>query len=344
MDTLMAKTRIGIVGAGEISNAYLQNISKIFQELEVSGICDLNLEKARQVAKQHNVKFCAYMRELLDDPTLAIVLSLTPAGAHYGVCRAALKAGKHVYIEQPFAATFKQGKELAVLAQERGLVLGGGPDAFLGAAVQGSRRLLEADVIGKPLGASARIVGGGEALLEKGPGYVTALVHFFGPVKSVVGVASPAEQLVLLRFQSGETATLACNAFSMPLSNSLVVYGARGNMIVPDPYGFGGEIKIKIGEPGTPEAQENWGHGQWIPIDSPYDIYQENSVGLGLADLAKAVQTGRTPRAAAPLPLHVLEVLTAAARSSEEGGEITLETTFAPQPPLSFRAVQGILD
>ena len=42
------------------------------------------------------------MEELLEDPEIEIVLNLTTPKAHYEVCKAALEAGKHVYVEKPW--------------------------------------------------------------------------------------------------------------------------------------------------------------------------------------------------------------------------------------------------
>ena len=374
----MNKTRIGFVGVGDISKVYLKNITETFTDLEIVGVCDLVREKARHAAEKYNIpKLYNDMRALFADPDVDIVLNLTRPAEHCGVTRAALEAGKHVYSEKPLAATFELGKELFELAKKKGLHLGCAPDTFLGAGIQGCRLLLENDVIGTPIGAAAHMIcrghetwhpdpefyykiPGGGPMLDMGPYYVTALVHFLGPVKGVMGMAravyptrtitskplhgteieveAPTHQTALLRFESGAVAMLITtfDVYGMPGVNNIEIYGERGNMIVPDPNNFGGEIKIKIGEPNSADAEDNWGHGAWIPIDSPYDAYKENSRGLGLADMAEAIRTGRTPRANATQALHVLEVLEAVSKSSEAGREIPIETPFEAQAPMPF--------
>jgi len=374
----MNKTRIGFVGVGDISRIYLKNIFETFRELEVAGVCDLVPEKAQRAVKAYHIpKLYDDMHALFADPDVDIVLNLTRPAEHYGVTRAALEAGKHVYSEKPLAATFELGKELVELARQKGLQIGCAPDTFLGADIQGCRRLLENGVIGTPIGAAAHMIchghetwhpdpefyykfPGGGPMLDMGPYYVTALAHFLGPVKSVMGITRttyptrtitsepldgtvitadvPTHQTALLRFQSGAVATLITtfDVFGMPGVNNIEIYGERGNMIVPDPNCFDGEIKIKIGETNSIGVEENWGHGEWIPIDTPYDSYKENSRGLGLADMADAIQANRLPRANATQALHVLEVLTAVAKSSKAGREIPIETPFEAQPPLPF--------
>jgi len=379
----MKKTGIGFVGVGDISGIYLRNLTERFTDLEIIGVCDLVREKAQRAVDKYGMKLYEDMYELFADPAVDIVLNITRPNEHYGVSRAALEAGKHVYCEKPLAATFALGKELVELAAAKGLMIGGAPDTFLGAGVQGCRRLLAEDVVGAPIGAAAHMIchghetwhpdpefyyraPGGGPMLDMGPYYVTALCQLMGPVRSVMGmtritypkrtitsqplngtvieVDAPTHQTALLRFQSGAVATLITtfDAYSMPGVNCIEIYGERGNMIVPDPNGFGGEIKIKVREKNSPDAAENFGGGEWISIDTPYDAYHENSRGVGLADMAAAIQAGRLPRAgAATQTLHVLEVLTAVARSSAEGREIAIESPFEAQAALPITAEEN---
>ena len=379
----MGKTGIGFVGVGDISGIYLRNLTERFTDLEIIGVCDLVREKAQRAVDKYGMKLYDDMYALFADPAVDIVLNITRPNEHYGVSRAALEAGKHVYSEKPLAATFEQGKALVELAAAKGLMLGGAPDTFLGAGVMGCRRLLDEDVIGAPIGAAAHMIchghetwhpdpefyyraPGGGPMLDMGPYYVTALCQLMGPVQSVMGMTRityptrtitsqplngtvikvdvPTHQTALLRFASGAVATLITtfDAYSMPGVNCIEIYGERGNMVVPDPNGFGGEIKIKLMEKNSPYAEDNFGGGDWIPIDTPYDVYHENSRGLGLADMAAAIRAGRLPRAgAATQTLHVLEVLTAVARSSAEGREIAIESPFEAQPPLPLTAEEN---
>ncbi|MCL2494225.1 MAG: Gfo/Idh/MocA family oxidoreductase [Oscillospiraceae bacterium] len=380
----MKKTGIGFVGVGNISGIYLKNLTEKFTDLEIIGVCDLVKEKAQRAVDAYGMKLYGDMRELFADPQVDIVLNLTRPAEHYEVSRAALEAGKHVYSEKPLAATFEQGKELVELAQAKGLLIGGAPDTFLGAGVQGCRKLLSEDVIGRPIGAAAHMIchghetwhpdpefyyraPGGGPMLDMGPYYVTALCQLIGPVKSVMGMTRttwptrtitsqplngtvievdvPTHQTALLRFCSGAIATLITtfDAFSMPGVNNIEIYGTSGNMIVPDPNNFGGEIKIKVKEKNSPDAAQNFGGGAWIPFDTPYDIYSENCRGVGLADMAAALQQGRAPRAgAATQTLHVLEVLTAIERSSAEGREIAIESPFEAQKLLPVTAEENV--
>lgn len=101
---------------------------------------------------------------------------------------------------------------------------------------------------------------------------------------------------------------------------------------MPDPNGFGGPVKLLRPEDGS-----------WKEIPLLFD-YQENSRGLGLADMAKSLQTGRPFRADCEQTLHVLEIMTGFEKSSREGRLLQLESRYTRKAPMHRGPVQGILD
>ena len=65
---------------------------------------------------------------------------------------------------------------------------------------------------------------------------------------------------------------------------------------------------------------------------------------LGLADMAKALRTGRSMRAGCEQTLHVLEIMTAFERSSREGRFVNLETAYERKAPMNNECITGVLD
>jgi predicted dehydrogenase len=382
MNKITLPARIGLAGCGAVSHQYLPNLLRL-PGLKVVAVSDVDPTAAAKVSEQYDIPAIS-VDDLLADPEIDIVINLTPIRFHVAVTRSILDAGKHVYSEKSLATTIGEAQDLLALAESKGLVIAGAPDTFLGAGVQGCRKLLAEDVIGEPIGVAAHMIchghetwhpdpefyyraPGGGPMLDMGPYYVTALCQIMGPVKSVMGmtrityptrtitsqplsgtvidVGVPTHQTAMLRFESGAVATLITtfDVFSMPGVNCIEIYGERGNMIVPDPNNFGGEIKIKVKEKNSPDAAENFGGGDWILFDTPYDVYSGNERGVGLADMAAALKAGRTPRASAALQtLHVLEVLTAIERSSCEGREIAIESPFEAQKMLPVTAEENV--
>ena len=107
----MEKIRIGVIGIGDISNVYLNNLKKYNDMIEITACASRGLEKAQRKAAEHGIpKAYASGMELISDPDIDLILNLTTPQAHYEYNLAALKAGKHVYTEKPLAMTFAEGQ------------------------------------------------------------------------------------------------------------------------------------------------------------------------------------------------------------------------------------------
>lgn len=364
--------KVGMVGVGDISGIYLKNLTGVFKEVELVAVCDLIRERAEKAQEKYGVpKLYDTMYELFADPEIDLVLNLTRPYEHFEVTREALKAGKHVYSEKPLAATFEQGQQLVALAEEKGLMLGGAPDTFLGAGIQTCRKLIDDGYIGTPIGAAAFMIchghetwhpdpafyyqHGGGPMLDMGPYYVTALINLLGGVKSVTGIARAtfpervissqplAGQVIkvevptyvtgMLEFDSGAIGTLF-TTFDVYSDKQprFEVYGSQGTLLVPDPNTFGGPILLL-----RPEQKE------YREMPLCFD-YSENSRGLGLADMAKAIETGRPCRTTYRQTLHALEIMTAFTRSSEKRAAVELTTHFTREAPMAHNPLHGILD
>lgn len=368
----MKTVKIAMIGVGAISGIYLENITKTFHEIELVGVCDLIRERAEKAQQEYHVpKLYETMHDAFADSEVDIVLNLTRPYEHFEVTSEALKAGKHVYSEKPLGATLEEGEALAKLAEEKGLMLGGAPDTFLGAGIQTCRELIDKGMIGDPIGAAAFMVCrgheswhpdpafyyqfGGGPMMDMGPYYVTALVNLLGGVKGVTGVTKssfpkrvitsephrgeivdvevPTYVTGILDFESGATGTIF-TTFDVHYKQQarFELYGSEGTLLIPDPNYFGGQIQLL-----RPED------GEYREIPLMFD-YKENSRALGLADMAKALQTGREFRADVQQTLHVLEILTAFEKSSAKRAYLPIIHRYTRRPPMKHNPIHGILD
>ena len=362
---------IGIVGIGCISGIYLKNICEVFHELKLVAVCDLIKERAENAQKKYGIpKVYDTMYELFADPEIDIVLNLTRPYQHYEVSKAALLAGKHVYSEKPLGADLEEGKELVALAKEKGLIIGGAPDTFMGAGIQSCRKIIDEGLIGDIIGGRCVMVShgvetwhpdpdfyyqrGGGPLLDMGPYYITALINLLGGIKQVYGysktsyktrliTAKPHEGEIIevntpthiesfLTFKSGVTVSMltSFDVYNSKQTN-IEIYGTKGTLYVPDPNNFGGTIKFFNGE--TKKEEE-------YPLT--FD-YSENSRCLGLADMAKAIESGRASRTTSKQTFHVLEVMASIMKSAEINEPITLKSDFEREAPMDVSLPHGIL-
>jgi len=142
----MRKVKTGVIGCGMISGIYLKNCTGTFQHiLEVTACADQIPELARKRAEEFQIPRALAVDELLADPGIEIVLNLTAAAAHAPINLRALRAGKHVYTEKPFALTREEADSVLALADSQGLLVGCAPDTFLGAGLQTCRKLIRAN-------------------------------------------------------------------------------------------------------------------------------------------------------------------------------------------------------
>lgn len=77
----MEKTRIGVIGCGSISPAYL-GVGQRFGILEVVAVADALPDRARARAEEFGIARACSVEELLADPEISIVVNLTIPGAH----------------------------------------------------------------------------------------------------------------------------------------------------------------------------------------------------------------------------------------------------------------------
>ncbi len=361
----MEKVGIGIIGCGTISPAYLK-AARRFANLDLRALADLDPAAAAARGAEFGIP-AVTIEALLADPGIEIVVNLTVPKAHVEVGHACLRAGKHVHSEKPLGIATAEARGLLTAAAERGLRIGCAPDTFLGGAHQTCRALIDEGAIGRPVGGSAFFLcpgherwhpnpgfyylEGGGPMLDMGPYYITDLVNLLGPVAEVSGMASrprgertvgtgpqqgrsipvevPTHVAGTLRFASGAVVSLAMS-FDVPKHRHvpMEIYGTEASLIKPDPNYFGGRIEI------APTG------GEWSEVETRHPFADDNYRSIGVADMAQAIRSGQPHRASGDLAFHVLEVMEAFGRSSDEGRTIVVASRPerpAPLPP-------GLLD
>ena len=360
----MAKLGIGIIGCGNISAAYLR-LAPTFKGLEVRAVADMNMAAATARAEEFNTK-AQSVDDLLANPDLDVVINLTIPDAHFGVSKAILQAGKHVYSEKPLTLTLEDGLALRDLARSKGLSVCCAPDTFLGGAHQMARAIIDEGRIGTITAGCAAVMGhgmehwhpnpdffflpGGGPMLDMGPYYIANLINLIGPVKrvaaltsaasatrtisseprkgEVIPVKTPTNIHALLEFANGATVNLSASWDVWHHKRvNMELYGTEGTIYVPDPNFFGGTVEV-AGRDGKLAEVPLWDH----PLsrnnqDHPSVGPLANYRTAGLADMAQAIMTGRDARCSIDRALHGVEVMTAALKSGAEGTFVPMGTT-----------------
>ena len=381
--------KIGVIGLGDISNAYLTNLNKYPDVVELYACACRTPAKAEAKKEQYGFKKAyASGEELLQDPDVDLVLNLTNPATHYKFNLAALKAGKHVYSEKPLAATYAEGKEIIALAGVKGLYVGCAPDTFMGSRIQTFRRLMDEGVTGDIVGGTANSIAhgwewfhpnpgffyqkGAGPVLDIGPYYMTALISLLGPVDSVcaMGIQPQQERMIyseplsgqtfqvdpevmtslmaVLKFKSGAVVNynMVWDAWDSVMPR-MELYGTKATLVMADedpnagPNLFGGDTLVKDQETYRWKNMPRIDGDEDIPweiaeVKHDYDAtsYVTNNRGIGIVDIAHAIDEGRKNRASGAMALHMLEVSEAILVSAKEHRYIQMESTFERPAPM----------
>mgnify|MGYP000302627589 FL=1 len=124
--------KIGIMGCGVISKQYIQDIQRLYRELEICMVADVHSDVAERTAQQYNILRWGTPDELLNDTETELIINLTPPKMHTEVNRKILLAGKHVYCEKPFALTLEKHGKYKNWQAKKGLAVGCAPDTIFG--------------------------------------------------------------------------------------------------------------------------------------------------------------------------------------------------------------------
>ncbi len=351
---------IGIIGTGNIFPAYLRTLNAS-RKVRIVGIADGQPEVARTRAAEFGLNPMG-LDDLLESDA-ALILNLTPPLAHHEVGLRVLRAGKHLYTEKPLAASYAQGRELVTLARRKKLRLGCAPDTVLGAGGQAVRALVDAGEVGRIVGGTAHFMNHGPDHWHPNPGffyrhgagplhdvgvyYVSHLVHHLGPVASLsararmtwrervvprgeragqrIPVEVPTTVVTQLSFVSGAEITLTASFDTWKHAHTPIeLYGERGTILGHDPNRFGGRVRW---------SRED---GDWQTVRERRP-YATNSRGIGLLDMALALDEGREHRCNEAYALHVLEVMDKSLESAALGKPLKLATRCERPAPVTAR-------
>jgi predicted dehydrogenase len=358
-----APVGVGIIGAGNISDQYLSNLTT-FPDVRVLAVADIDVERARSQAEKYGVPGFGDVDVVLGNPDIQIVVNLTIPAVHVEVSEAIVAAGKHVWTEKPLGVNREESRRLLDAADAAGLRVGVAPDTVLGPGVQTAKRAIARGDIGRPLFAQTTFqwqgpeifhpnpaflyAKGAGPLLDMGPYYVSTLVHVFGPVAAVAAlglqgtptrrvqvgelagqefpVEIPSTLSVLMDFeQGGQAQSLYSTDSPLHRQGIVEITGTEGTMVIPDPNTFGGPITIT-----RPLARV------FVPPEPTeqeiVDVEQEGVLagrGVGLLDMVRSIRDGRPHVATGEFGYHVLDTLLSIEEAAASRTYVEVESTLA---------------
>src|SRR5438552_5792786 len=268
-----ANRKIGVIGLGFGAQVYIPAFRS--EGWEVAAVCGRNRDKAAKVADAAGVhSVYTNAKELIARDDLDAVAIATPPRAHHDLAIAALRAGKDVLCEKPFALDAKQAAEMRDTAEHSGRTAMVGHEFRHTPQRAYIKELLDDGYIGafqlctielfldryvtpepRPLTWMASEQDGGGLLGALGSHYIDGLRHWFGEVLSVTGrldilrpdLIDPKTHAIVkaqtddtfqftLEFEQGGVATMIASFAATPTRGTrIVVMGERGSLTAEQP-------------------------------------------------------------------------------------------------------------
>jgi predicted dehydrogenase len=330
----MTRLRFAVVGLGYWGPNLLRNLHEL-EDAEVAWICDRRPEALKKMAQRYPAVRCTEsLEEVLDDATVDAIVVATPVSTHFPIAAAALRRGKHVFIEKPLAASSNEAEVLIELAGWAEVVLMPGHTFLYSPPVNMIKSLIETGELGDIYFVSTSRVNPGlhqpdvSVAWDLGPHDFSILRYWLDETPTHLSAASrgcvlpgtPDVAFINLEFASGiishvELAWLAPSKLRRTTvvgSEKMVVYDDTSSesvrifdsgVTLPDPKTFG-EYKLtyRTGSIVSPRVE---------PVEP---------LLVELADFCAAIRTGGSPRSNAELGLEVVRIIEAVDRSLEAGG------------------------
>ena len=146
--TMQGALHVGIIGYGYWGTNILRNL-KLLPGAKVKAVCDRDDESLQRAARAYpDVPITREPAEVLLSTDIDAVAIVTPVESHFELAKAALKNGKHVFVEKPMTATSRQAEELIELAERRNLTLMVDHTFLFTGAVRKIRQLIYSGTLG----------------------------------------------------------------------------------------------------------------------------------------------------------------------------------------------------
>jgi predicted dehydrogenase len=139
---------VAFVGAGTVAEMHGRAVSAI-PNARLIGAFDLDPAKAQAITARFGGRVFSSFDQLLSDPEIDALHILTPVEHHVPHAVAALRAGKHVLVEKPVAASHEELQQLKQAASAAGRVCMPAYNYIYAPSIRRAKRLIQSGKLGK---------------------------------------------------------------------------------------------------------------------------------------------------------------------------------------------------
>lgn len=347
------RIRVGIIGCGSVSGAYLPHLTKC-PYAEVVSTCDIIPERAVRRAKEFNIaNHYPHIDKMLAGVDFDLLVNTTDMQEHEHLNREAIAAGKHIWSEKPIANSLAVGQDILKQAKAKGVRIWGAPVVVTSPQFAFIAKTLAAGRLGRVASAHAEYghtgpdwssffyEKGGGSMPDLGVYNLTTLTGLLGPARSVVAMVSivtPTREIhgkgkikvteednamVILDHGNGVLSHVQCgfNFFNphghegrKETRHTITIYGSEGSMGM---VGYDWEpLGVDLATKDKPTADRH-------VVDSEGYVWQQ-----GASMVAECLAKGNEPLFTPEHALHVVDIILAARESQRTGRRIDLHSMF----------------
>ncbi len=327
---------IGIIGCGYWGPNLVRNFSGI-PGTRVKTISDLRIGRLDGIVQSYpGIAITTDFQEVLDDPEIDAVVVATPVETHFTIAEAALRAGKHVFVEKPLTRNAAEAWALVELARSSGKVLVVGHVFQFAPGVRRIKREIDAGILGNVHHITSTRINLGppdpklDVIWDLGPHDCSIVLHLLGETPSQVsaqgmsykrnGVIDNAH--IELAFPSGATAHIHVSWLSANKMRLMQVFGQTGSITYDEMLALDGKVKrydngidnrLTVGDKETIQLGYSTGDIHVLQLE------QHEPLRMECAEFVRAVGGGPVPPNDGVMGARVVELLENVSRIASDG-------------------------
>ena len=346
--------KVGLLGAGVISNSHLRAYLEHPDRVQLTAVCDMAEPRAQEFAKKAGVE-AVYtdFDKMLREADIDAVDNCTFHPQHAPLTIAAAEAGKNVIVEKPMATSVQECRDMIAAADKAGVTLMVAQNLRYSPYAAAVKRFIDEGKLGDILAVRTHLIGrggsregyeryadaklGGGTLQAVQVHHIDLLRYYVGNVKRLTGVCKSlgpgmlngAEDMVVaaLEFENGALGDLFAGPGETPERTSYMVFGSNGTIhstpeTLPEHEHFG-TIMFALKEEGDLQRRPT---PTFEPIDtSATDLPSTNGFVNEILHFEECVRTGREPISSGRDNIGTIKIIHGIFESSRTGKPVDLD-------------------
>lgn len=329
-------TIVAVAGCGYWGPNLARNLSQT-PDCQLGYLCDANPSRLKHMHKLYpSARVSEKYEEIIQNPEVDAVVVATPVRFHFDMAKAALEAGKHVFIEKPMARSVAECEELNELASKKGLVVMVGHTFLFSPPIRKIKEIIDRGDIGEIQYINSRRLNLGlyqkdiNVAWDLAPHDISIVLHFLDARPAHVSCSGTCHvtpgiedvTTMFLGFEKQRCAIVQSSWLDPRKVREMTVVGTR-RMIVYDDTAPLEKIKIydtRVEKPPHYDtfAEFNYSY-HYGDVYVPY-VKQDEPLKLECQHFIECIRGSKVPLTSGVKGLEVVRILEAASKSLKQAG------------------------